>query len=101
MIPSTPAAWTPESVLFFICFAVIAVLICLVGWFMKKQLETIITNIETFKGQQATCRETLSLRFADKDQTRDHINELYTRTDRHEKVLTRHSVLLGNGESHG
>jgi len=89
---------TPESVLIICGFFLISVLVAVVGYLGKRQLETIINNQDAFLKQQINCRESLPQRFADKNETAEHIRELYTRTDRHEKTLTRHATLLGEGE---
>ena len=94
--PGAFPAWTPEAVLITIGFGVIAILIALVGWLAKKQLDNILTTIQSFSDRQVDCREALPDRFADKAGTSDHIRELYTRTDRHQDILTRHGVLLGD-----
>ncbi|WP_289020388.1 hypothetical protein [Desulfobacter postgatei] len=93
--PGGAPAWTPESVLITFGFGVIAVLIALVGWLSKKQLNTILDTIKAFTEKQSACREELSNRFADKESTARDIKELYARTDKHESCLQRHSVLIG------
>lgn len=100
--PVSPPAWTSEAVLITIGFGVIAVLVGLVGWLGKgkfdgihQSIEEAVKAIKGFTDKQSECRETLSERFADKDGTSQKFKDLYDRTDRHEKLLERHSVLIG------
>ncbi len=94
--PGASSAWTPEAVLIMIGFGVITILLALVAWLGKRQLNDIISNQKEFLSKQTTCRETLAERFADKNGTAEKFKELYARTDQHEKVLERHKVLLGD-----
>lgn len=93
--PIPSPAWTPESVLITIGCAVITILVAIVGWLGKKQLDTILKTMEMFISKQTTCREELPGRFSCKEDTYRDIKELYDRTDRHESILQRHSVMLG------
>lgn len=93
--PGASITWTPESVLISIGFSVIVVLIAIVGWLSKKQLNTILDTIKSFTEKQTMCREELSNRFSDKRSTDKDIEKLYSLTGRHEKILERHGVLLG------
>lgn len=94
-MPVQVPSWTPESVLITIGCAIITILISIVGWLVKKQLDTILSTMEMFTAKQTSCREDLPGRFADKDGTAQKFKELYDRTDRHEKLLERHSVMIG------
>lgn len=94
--PGGSPAWTPEAVLITIGFGVITVLLALVSWLGKKMLADILANQKGYLSKQIFCRESLSDRFADKSGTADNFRELYSRTDRHEKILERHRVLLGD-----
>lgn len=96
--PGASPAWTPEAVLITIGFAVITVLLSIVAWLGKKMLNDILSNQKEYLSKQTTCRETLADRFADKDETADHIKKLYARTTRHQDILTRHDTLLGEKE---
>ena len=87
---TTVSPWTPETVLTTIGFGVIAVLITLVGFLGKKQLDTIISTINSFSEKQIACRETLSDRFVGKPD----FTALVQRTDRHESDLARHQVFF-------
>ncbi|MGD9825768.1 hypothetical protein [Desulfobacter sp.] len=93
--PGVSPAWTPESVLITIGFGLISVLVVVVGWMAKRQLDDITKKIEMFAGRQSELREKLPITYADKVSTSAEIKELYIRTDRHEKILERHSVMLG------
>ena len=93
--PGGSPVWTPEAVLITIGFGTIAILISLVGWLAKKQLNDILETIHAFSDRQSDCRETLASRFADKDETAQRLKELSHMTDRHGKLLERHSVLIG------
>ena len=75
-------------------FFVIGVLITIVGYLTRKQLETILENQKSYSNRQMECRETLAERFAEKDKTSEHFKELYHRTDRHERELAAHAILL-------
>lgn len=86
---------TIEAVLISIGFSIIALLITVVGYFAKKQLDDIIETIKSFSDRQSDCRETLHQRFADKDATERDIRDLEKITDKHEATLQRHSVLIG------
>jgi hypothetical protein len=99
-LPGFPATstWTPEAALITIGFGIIAVLIAIVSFFAKKQLNDILSTIHTFSDRQSECRESLSIRFADRAETAAHIRVLTARADKQHEVLTRHDVLLnGNG----
>lgn len=89
--PGASPIWTPEGVLIGIGFAVITVLVSMVGYLAKM----ILVRIDEFITKQNTCRETLPERFADKDGTAEKFRDLFSRTDRHERMLERHSVMLG------
>ena len=92
------STWTPEAVLITIGFGIIAVLIAIVSFFAKKQLNDILSTIHTFSDRQSECRESLTTRFADRVETAAHIRALISRADKQHEVLTRHDVLLnGNG----
>ena len=95
--PENPIAssLTIEAVLISIGFSIIALLITVVGYFAKKQLDDIIETIKSFSDRQSDCRETLHQRFADKDATERIIRDLEKITDKHEATLQRHSVLIG------
>jgi len=95
--PENPIAssLTIEAVLISIGFSIIALLITVVGYFAKKQLDDIIETIKSFSDRQSDCRETLHQRFADKDATDRDIKDLERITDRHEAILQRHGVLIG------
>lgn len=86
--------WTPESVLITVGGSVITLLITVVGWLFNKQLNNILQRMDSFMNKQTLCREELSSRFSEKEQTNRHIKNLYNRTDKHESMLQRHSVLL-------
>lgn len=110
--PGASLAWTPESVLITLGFAVITVLLAMVAWLGKKQLDCIINTMNDFIKKQQTCREDLADRFADKAHVKDlytrtdryaadiqrhdtEIKELYSRTKRHEDLLQKHSAFIG------
>ena len=97
--PGASLAWTPESVLITIGCAVITILVAIVGWLGKNQLDTILKTMETFMSKQITCRDELCSRFADKDSVQRNIKELYERTDRHESIIQRHCVIIGGRRS--
>jgi len=86
---------TSDSILAGVGFGLISFLIAIVGFFSKRQLDTILETITKFTEKQSICREELSSRFADKTATAIDLKELYIRTDRHESCLQRHSVMLG------
>ena len=86
---------TSDSILAGVGFGVISFLIAIVGFFSKRQLDTILETITKFTEKQSLCREELSSRFADKTATAIDLKELYIRTDRHESCLQRHSVMIG------
>jgi hypothetical protein len=75
-------------------FFVIGILITMVSYFIRKQLECILENQKEYDHRQIACRETLADRFAEKAKTSEHIKELYHRTDKHEKRLAEHKVLI-------
>ena len=89
------SALTSDSILAGVGFGIISFLITIVGFFSKRQLDTILETITKFTEKQSLCREELSGRFADKTSTAIDLKELYIRTDRHEACLQRHSVMLG------
>lgn len=89
------SALTSDSILAGVGFGIISFLIAIVGFFSKRQLDTILETITKFTEKQSICREELSSRFADKAATAIDLKELYIRTDRHESCLQRHSVMLG------
>lgn len=89
------SALTSDSILVVVGFGTISFLIAIVGFFSKRQLDTILATITKFTEKQSLCREELSGRFADKTATAIDLRELYTRTDRHEACLQRHNVLIG------
>ena len=89
------SALTSDSIIAGVGFGIISFLIAIVGFFSKRQLDTILSTITKFTEKQSICREELSSRFADKAATAIDLKELYIRTDRHEACLQRHSVMLG------
>lgn len=89
------SALTPDSILAGVGFGIISFLIAIVGFFSKRQLDTILATITKFTEKQSMCREELSGRFADKTATAIDLKELFSRTDRHESCLQRHSVMIG------
>lgn len=93
--PGASPAWTPEAVLITIGFGVITVLLALVSWLGKRMLNDILNNQKEYLSRQTECRETLSNRFADKADTAEQIQKLSASVSRHQDILTRHKVLLG------
>ena len=93
--PGSPQQWTTESALISIGRVVITVLLAIIGWMVKKQLDTILHALELLATKQSTCREDLPSRYADKESTAKNFKELYGRIDRHDKLLERHCVLIG------
>lgn len=93
--PGSPHQWTTESALISIGRVVITVLIAIIGWMVKKQLDTILHTLELLATKQSTCREDLPGRYADKEGTSQNFKEIYGRIDRHDKLLERHCVLIG------
>lgn len=89
------SALTSDSILAVVGFGIISFLIAIVGFFSKRQLDTILATITKFTEKQSLCREELSSRFADKTSTAIDLKELFSRTDRHESCLQRHSVIIG------
>jgi len=94
------SAWTPETVLITIGFGIITILIAIVSFFAKKQLNDILNTIHLFSDRQSECRESLSIRFADRIETASHIRALIARADKQHEVLTRHDVLLNGNCNH-
>lgn len=88
--------WTPEGVLIFMGLGIIFVLLAIVAYLGKKQLDNILNKIESFSERQTILREKLPSMFADKTSTAIDIKELYRRTDQHEKMLERHSTMIEN-----
>lgn len=95
-MPVTPVTWTPEAVLITIGFGFITILLALVSWLGKRQLDSIITNQAEHLNRQTNCRETLGDRFADRVSTQTEIRDLTHRINKHSAILTRHRVLLGD-----
>lgn len=93
--PISPLQWTTESALISIGRVVITVLVAIIGWMVKKQLDTILHTLEVLATKQSTCREDLPGRYADKEGTARNFKEIYGRIDRHDKLLERHCVLIG------
>ena len=94
-----PPVWTPEGVLIFMGLGIIFVLLSIVAYLGKRQLDNILTKIEAFSERQTILREKLPSMFADKTSTALDIKELYRRTDHHEKMIERHSTMLENHAS--
>ena len=84
-----------ESALISIGRFVITGLVAIIGWMVKKQLDTILHTLEVVAAKQSTCREDLPGRYADKEATAKNFKEIYGRIDRHDKLLERHCVLIG------
>ncbi len=93
--PGLPQQLTTESALISIGRVVITVLVAIIGWMVKKQLDTILHTLEVAAAKQSTCREDLPGRYADKESTAKNFKEIYGRIDRHDKLLERHCVLIG------
>lgn len=93
--PVPPLQWTTESALISIGRVVITVLVAIIGWMVKRQLDAILHSLEVLGTKQATCREDLPGRYADKEHTAKNFKEIYGRIDRHDKLLERHCVLIG------
>ena len=91
--PSNP--WTPENVLISIGLGAIIILISMVAYLGKRQLDCILDSISDVMKKHTECRDNLHTRFADKDTTAQHIRDLFIRTDKHEATLQRHGVFIG------
>ena len=75
-------------------FSVMGILMVVLGYFLRKQLEAILEAQKDHRNRQIECRESLPERFADKAETQGILHSLYARTDRHENTLTRHEAIL-------
>lgn len=64
-------------------FLLISALLAALGWFIKSRFDKIDEHLQTVTIGHTDCRETLPLRFADKEKTERDIKELYQHKDDH------------------
>ena len=91
---TTAGTIDPTALIMSLGFSVVGILIIVLGYFLRKQLEAILDAQKEHRDRQMDCRETLPARFADKAETQSAFHSLYARTDRHENTLTRHEAIL-------
>ena len=92
--PVQQSPWSPEGVLIFVGLGIITVLLAIVAYLGKRQIDCVLTKLDTVNLRQSDCREGLTGRFADKYTTAADLKELYARTDKHEAALQRFSVMI-------
>jgi len=81
-------------------FLCLGAMVSVLGWFLKKQLEEILAAQSNIVRAHQSCRDTLHDRFADKQNTSDHLKTLYSRTDKHAIDIAKHDMMLYGRRKH-
>ena len=89
-----PAPLDTNTVFMGVGFLCLGAMVSVLGWFLKKQLEEILAAQSSIVQAHQNCRDTLFDRFADKQNTSDHLKILYLRTDKYAIDIAKHDMLL-------
>ena len=91
---SIPTPLDTNTVFMGVGFLCLGAMVSVLGWFLKKQLEEILAAQSSIVQAHQSCRDTLQDRFADKQNTSDHLKILYGRTDKYAIDIAKHDMLL-------
>jgi hypothetical protein len=98
--PSVPTPLDTNTVFMGVGFLCLGAMVSVLGWFLKKQLEEILAAQSNIVRAHQSCRDTLQDRFADKQNTSDHLKTLYGRTDKYAIDIARHDMMLYGRRKH-